>query len=60
MTVIGIGPDNICVSDMFVLIQWGGRKLAVPLLQLHPLTHDKETLEAVADWHYWVEHDYQF
>ena len=32
--VRGMAPEEACVSDMLVLIQWQGRTMAVPLSQL--------------------------
>jgi hypothetical protein len=58
--VIGMAPEEECESEMFVCVRWGGRRLAVPLSQLKPLGADATTREAVADWHYWVAHGYQF
>jgi hypothetical protein len=58
--VLGMAPDTVCETDMLVWISWPKRKLAVPLSQLAPLINDEATNEAVADWHYWVSHGYQF
>jgi hypothetical protein len=46
---------------MFVTIRWERGGLAVPLSQLTPINSTvKQTKEAVADWHYWVQMGYQF
>jgi hypothetical protein len=45
---------------MLVLIQWRGRKLAIPLSQLTPINADESTTEAIADWHYWLAQGYCF
>lgn len=58
--VLGMAPDTVCETDMFVWVRWPKRKLAVPLSQLVPLINDEATNEAVADWHYWVSHGYAF
>lgn len=59
--VIGMPDSEECCNDMFVTIRWGEDGLAVPLSQLKPAGHtEKETREAVADWHYWVERGYEF
>ncbi|MGF1580299.1 MAG: calcium-binding protein [Gemmataceae bacterium] len=53
--VSGMADAEECESEMFVKIDWGKRKLAVPLSQLEPVDdNDEETMEAVLDWHYWV------
>jgi Calcium binding len=55
-----LAPEDSCSSDMFVLIRWKGRKVAIPLSQLTPLDADKSTDEAIGDWHYWVAQGYCF
>ena len=37
-----------------VLIQFGGRKMGVPLAQLDPIGVDAEGCQALDDWRYWV------
>ena len=58
--VTDMAPEEECEHEMFVMVNWEGRKLAVPLAQLEPLQTDKATQEAVQDWHYWVERGYEF
>ena len=73
VTVIGMPDAEECEDEMFVYVRWPQEPgddsdetddddgLAVPLSQLQPLPEvDEETAEAVADWHYWVEHGYTF
>lgn len=50
--------EDACASDMFVLVRWGGRNLAVPLSQLTAIDAHEPTSEAIADWHYWVSQGY--
>jgi hypothetical protein len=58
--VVGLPPEDECEREMFVLIRWGDRELAVPLAQLAGVGVDEETREAIGDWHYWVARGYQF
>jgi hypothetical protein len=58
--VLGMAPEEDCESEMFVRLKWGGRSMAVPLSQLEPLAADPSTLEAVSDWHYWIDRGYEF
>jgi hypothetical protein len=58
--VTDMAPEEECEHEMFVMVNWEGRKLAVPLAQLEPMLTDKATQEAVQDWHYWVERGYEF
>jgi hypothetical protein len=61
--VVAMADESECEHEMFVAIRWGYRdsdSLAVPLVQLDVVhAEDEATVEAVADWHYWVER-YEF
>lgn len=59
VTVIQMAPENECLHEMIVEIQWQDRRLGVPLAQLQPLNKDKKTKEAIADWHYWIAQGYR-
>ena len=57
--VLGMAPEEECQHEMFVKMRWERRGLAVPLSQLKPIAEaDKDTEEAIADWHYWVKQGY--
>ena len=59
--VIGVPEEDECVREMFVTIRWEKDGLAVPLSQLKPASNtDRQTREAVEDWHYWVAMGYEF
>ncbi len=59
--VIGMPGEDDCEHEMFVTIRREKDGLAVPLAQLAPIAvTDKQTKEAVADWHYWVQMGYEF
>jgi len=60
VTVIQMAPEDECMREMFVEIQWADRTFGVPLAQLQPLGVDEETEEAIADWCYWVARGYEF
>jgi len=54
-----MASEDTCRHEMFVLMQWERSGLAVPLSQLKPISHtDKNTREAVDDWHYWMNQGY--
>ncbi len=53
--VLGMAPEEECETEMFVWIERAGERIAVPLMQLQPLSKDRETQEAVGDWLYWVD-----
>jgi hypothetical protein len=59
--VIDIAPAEECEREMFVMIRWEKDGLAVPLSQLTPISESSaDTIEAVEDWHYWVNMGYKF
>jgi hypothetical protein len=58
--VIGMAPAEECEREIFVMMRWEREGLGVPLSQLEVVHGDKQTQQAVADWHYWVEQGYEF
>jgi Calcium binding len=59
--VVGMAPEDECLREMFVeMPREHGRTLAVPLSQLKVAHGDEKTVQAVEDWHYWVERGYEF
>jgi hypothetical protein len=58
--VLGMAPEDDCMGEMFVRVQFAGRKLGVPLAQLDPVKPDEATREAIEDWRYWVAMRYEF
>jgi len=55
-----LGDEEDIGGEFFVRIEWGGRKMGVPLTQLKPLLTDKETKQAIEDWQYWRARSYVF
>ena len=59
--VIGMPSEAECGREMFVTIRWEKGGLAVPLSQLKPIdATDRQTQQAIGDWHYWVQMGYEF
>lgn len=58
--VRSLAPQDSGAHDMLVLIRWHGRNVAVPLSQLLAISADHSTVQAIADWHYWLAQDYCF
>ncbi len=57
--ILGMAPEDECQHDMFVMMRWERRGLAVPLSQVRPIGEtDEDTREAIADWHYWADQGY--
>lgn len=56
--VVGMVSENDCLNEMFVEIEWSGRRFGVPLSQLEGIEINENTEEAISDWHYWVGRDY--
>lgn len=57
--VVAMAPEEECEHEMFVLVQWNDRKLAVPLSQLEGIAVSKQTHQAIDDWHYWVHQGHE-
>ncbi|EKE20755.1 MAG: hypothetical protein ACD_7C00492G0007 [uncultured bacterium] len=53
---IGMGALEDCESDMFVIIEWCGRKLGVPFAQLEPAKSHTQAGQVAEDWRYWSRH----
>jgi hypothetical protein len=60
IAALKMAPFDCCRNGMFVIVEWQNRQFGVPLEQILPVDSDEETVEAIKDWHYWVEHGYQF
>ena len=58
--VVQMSGGDYCEHDMYVDVSWKDKTLAVPLGQLNPLDTDEDSIEAIADWHYWLEQGYTF
>lgn len=59
--VIGMPGEDECEHEIFVTIRWEQEGLAVPLAQIRPIAAtDEQTKQAVADWHYWIQMEYEF
>ena len=59
VVVVGMPSEEDCEHDMFVMIRWKRRQLAVPLMQLEGIQVDEQTQQAIEDWHYWVNRGYE-
>ena len=58
--ILRMAPERECEHEMFVETSFDNRMLAIPLSQVKPVNQtDEETMEAIADWHYWVSRGYQ-
>lgn len=60
IVVESMAPEDDCMREMFVMAKWKGRSLGFPLSQLVTAQSNEETEEAVGDWRYWVDRDYEF
>jgi hypothetical protein len=59
VSVIEMAPEDDCMHEMFVVIEWKERNFGAPLAQLEPVDVDDDTQEAIEDWQYWVKRGYQ-
>jgi hypothetical protein len=60
LEVLEMADEDDCMSEIFVVVKHGKSKLSVPLAQIECVTADEDTLQAVADWHYWLARGYQY
>ena len=58
--IVEMAPEEECRHEMFVLTRWRPHELAIPLMQVKAIHGSEETLQAVEDWHYWVNQGYEF
>ena len=58
--VLAMASEDDCLREMFVRIEFSGRKLGVPLAQLAPIGTGTDTRQGIDDWGYWVSMDYEF
>jgi len=58
--IVGMAPEEECQHEMFVKTRWDRRTLAIPLSQIKAVAPtDKDTKDAIEDWHYWVNQGYE-
>ena len=60
VTVMQMSGEGYCEKDMYVDISWKSKTIAIPLAQIKPLDADEDSVEAIGDWHYWIEQGYTF
>ena len=60
VTVTEMSGADHCEHDIYVDISWKGKALAIPLSHVQPLKADDDTVEAIGDWHYWVNQGHEF
>ncbi|MFK0572229.1 calcium-binding protein [Endozoicomonas sp.] len=60
--VTGMADQDYCTATMLVQVRWQGHSLAVPLSQLEAGGDEvnEDTVEAMGDWHYWIEQAFCF
>nr|WP_132459824.1 calcium-binding protein [Paraburkholderia sp. BL8N3] len=51
---------RLCRVGIFVWVRWKERDVVAPLAQIAPLSGDKPTRVAIADWHYWHDQGRSF
>ncbi|MFH7030575.1 MAG: calcium-binding protein [Heteroscytonema crispum UTEX LB 1556] len=62
--VLGMAPEDDCLKDMIVEVaDLNGKEddvFSAKLSELKVIDADSETLEALADWEYWLARGYKF
>jgi hypothetical protein len=61
--VLGLASPEDCFQEMLVEIRYVDAQadvevLTIPLANITPELDDEQTLEAIADWHYWTDMGY--
>jgi hypothetical protein len=59
-SVIGLAPTAPGQVQLYAKVIDGQGSTAMPLFELMPLSPESPTVQAVLDWHYWVERGYAF
>ena len=58
--VLDMSSEDDCLHDMFVKVEYQDDVFSARLSDIEPLKIDAETVQAIADWKYWVNRDYEF
>jgi hypothetical protein len=59
--ILELADEAECQHEVYVLMRREKEGLGVPLSQIKPIeATDKETKQAVQDWHYWTAMGYEF
>lgn len=62
--VLGMAPDDECLKDMVVEVVYPDGKdedvFTAKLSEIEAIDADSDTLEALADWQYWLDRGYKF
>ncbi|MBD2197220.1 MULTISPECIES: calcium-binding protein [Calothrix] len=62
--VLGMAPDDECLKDMIVEVAVINGKeddvYSAKLSEIEAIDADEDTLEALADWQYWLARGYKF
>ena len=54
VSVVGVPRMEPSLRQQFVMVEWEGSELGVPLRQLEPVEATDNTEQAVGDWQYWL------
>jgi hypothetical protein len=58
--VVRLAPEEECMNEVLVEIEFGAGTLSIPLSQLTCITRRRSRLRGVGDWHYWVNRGYAY
>jgi Calcium binding len=60
VTVLEIAEEEECEEEIYVAVKWKRQLLNIPLSQIVEADTDDDSIQAIEDWHYWVEQGHQF
>ena len=55
-----MSSEDDCLHDMFVEVEYQDDVFSARLSEIEPLEVREETVQAIADWKYWVNRGYEF
>jgi len=62
--ISGMADEEECFKTMFVVAESNDCEFEIPLEKIYPVYADRNidnaTLEAIEDWHYWINRGYCF
>ena len=58
--VIDMSSEDDCLHGMFVEVEYQDDVFSARLSEIEPLGVGEETIQAIADWKYWVNRGYEF
>lgn len=59
-TVVSMADEDECMSEIFVMVEFGEYCFDAPLEQLQPVNASEQTQISIQTWHYWCARGYNY